>query len=186
MATENIKLSEVEGIKVRSNFLRGTLEQSLTDETTGAIAPDDTTVIKFHGSYQQFDRELESERKRQKLEPLYSFMIRIRLAGGVSTAKQWQVIDDLSDKFGNHTIKLTTRQAYQLHGILKRNLKSVVKGIDAALMDSIAACGDVNRNVMANPNPNQRMRSAAFGSNDDDIAQLHRRECRGRRAMTRH
>jgi sulfite reductase (NADPH) hemoprotein beta-component len=155
MATENIKLSEVEGIKERSNYLRGTLEQSLADETTGAIAPDDTTVIKFHGSYQQFDRELESERKRQKLEPLYSFMIRIRLAGGVSTAKQWQVIDDLSDKYGNHTIKLTTRQAYQLHGILKRNLKSTVKAVDAALMDSIAACGDVNRNVMANPNPNQ-------------------------------
>jgi sulfite reductase (NADPH) hemoprotein beta-component len=157
MATENIKLSEVEGIKDRSNYLRGTLVESLSNELTGAIAPDDTTVIKFHGSYQQFDRELESERKRQKLEPLYSFMIRVRLAGGVSSPQQWQVIDDLSDTYGNHTIKLTTRQAYQLHGIFKRNLKSTIRKVNDALMDTIAACGDVNRNVMANPNPNQSL-----------------------------
>ena len=156
MSSEQNKiLSEVEGIKERSNFLRGTLVESLADETTGSIAPDDTTVIKFHGSYQQFDRELESERKRQKLEPLYSFMIRVRLAGGVTTPAQWIVMDSLSDKYGNGTMKLTTRQAYQLHGIFKRNLKSTIKEVNNALMDTIAACGDVNRNVMAHPNPNQ-------------------------------
>jgi sulfite reductase (NADPH) hemoprotein beta-component len=148
-------LSEVEGIKERSNFLRGTLVESLADETTGAIAADDTTVIKFHGTYQQFDRELESERKRQKLEPLYSFMIRVRLPGGVSTSTQWSAMNALSDKYGNSTMKLTTRQTFQLHGIFKRNLKATIKEMNDALMDTIAACGDVNRNVMSHPNPNQ-------------------------------
>lgn len=151
----NIQLSEVEIIKDKSNYLRGTLVESLENELTGGIAADDLAVIKFHGSYQQFDRELESERKRQKLEPLYSFMIRIRLAGGVTTPAQWLAVDAISDKYANSTIKLTTRQAYQLHGVLKRNLKTTIQKINDALMDTIAACGDVNRNVMCNPNPNQ-------------------------------
>jgi sulfite reductase (NADPH) hemoprotein beta-component len=155
MSTTNQNLSEVEIIKDNSNYLRGTLKESLNDEITGAIAPADTNLIKFHGSYQQFDRDLESERKRQKLEPLYSFMIRVRLAGGIATPKQWLTIDSLADEYANGTIKLTTRQTFQLHGILKPHLKTAMKGINNALMDTIAACGDVNRNVMCNPNPNQ-------------------------------
>jgi sulfite reductase (NADPH) hemoprotein beta-component len=147
--------SEVEDIKEESRFLRGTLKESLENEITGSIAASDTTVIKFHGSYQQFDRDLESERKRQKLEPLYSFMIRVRLPGGISTAAQWLAVDALSDRYGNGTMKLTTRQTFQLHGILKRNLKKTIQEINRALLDSIAACGDVNRNVMSNPNPVQ-------------------------------
>ncbi len=146
------KRSDVERIKEESNYLRGTLQESLANEITGAISPDDTNLIKFHGSYQQHDRELESERKKQKLEPLYSFMIRVRLAGGVATPEQWLRIDELADKYGSGTIKLTTRQAFQLHGVFKRNLKSTIKEINEGLMDTIAACGDVNRNVMCNPN----------------------------------
>lgn len=148
-------LSEVEIIKDKSNYLRGTLKESLENEITGAIAPDDNALIKFHGSYQQFDRDLESERKRQKLEPLYSFMIRVRLAGGIATPEQWIKFDDLADKYANGTLKLTTRQTFQFHGILKRNLKTSMQEINKALLDTIAACGDVNRNVMCNPNPNQ-------------------------------
>lgn len=148
-------LSEVEIIKEQSNFLRGTLSESLENELTGAIAPADTNLIKFHGSYQQFDRDLESERKRQKLEPLYSFMIRVRLAGGVATPEQWIKFDDLADTYANGTLKLTTRQTFQFHGILKRNLKASMQEINQVLLDTIAACGDVNRNVMCNPNPNQ-------------------------------
>lgn len=145
--------SEVEIIKENSNYLRGTIKESLANEITGALAPDDVNLIKLHGSYQQFDRDLESERKKQKLEPLYSFMTRIRLAGGIATPQQWLTVDDLSVKYANGTIKLTTRQAFQLHGLLKRNLKSTIQEINNALMNTIAACGDVNRNVMCNPNP---------------------------------
>ena len=147
------KVSFVETIKEKSNFLRGTLEESLRDEITGAIADDDMQLIKFHGSYQQADRDLDSERKRQKLEPLYSFMIRVRAPGGIVTAKQWQRLDDLADEYGNSGLKLTTRQAVQLHGILKRDLKRTIHGFNDVLMDSFAGCGDVNRNVMCNPNP---------------------------------
>ncbi len=148
-------LSEIEIIKDKSDYLRGTLKESLLDEITGAIAHDDTVLIKFHGSYQQFDRDLESERKRQKLEPLYSFMIRVRLPGGISTSTQWLAIDKLADTYANSTIKLTTRQAFQFHGVLKNKLKKTIQEINNSLLDTIAACGDVNRNVMCNPNPVQ-------------------------------
>ena len=144
--------SEVEGIKLRSNYLRGTLEKSLNDIVTGAIAEDDTQLIKFHGSYQQSDRDLDVERKRQKLEPLYSFMIRVRIPGGVATADQWIAFDELSKTHANNTLKLTTRQAFQFHGVLKRKLKETMQGINDTLLDTIAACGDVNRNVMCTTN----------------------------------
>jgi len=147
------ELSELERIKYESNFLRGTLVESLADPITGSIAFEDTQISKFHGMYQQFDRDLEKERKRQKLEPAYSFLIRVRIPGGVVTPKQWLQMDDLSDQYANHTLKLTTRQAFQLHGVIKSNLKKTIQGINAGLMDTIAACGDVNRNVMCHPNP---------------------------------
>lgn len=153
MNTEQPKLSEVEIIKQKSNYLRGTLKDSIVEETTGALLGDDTALIKFHGTYQQTDRDLDAERKKQKLEPLYSFMIRVRVPGGIASPSQYLNIDRLSDQLANGTIKVTTRQAFQLHGVLKRNLKTTMKKINNYLMDSIAACGDVNRNVMCNPNP---------------------------------
>ena len=149
------KLSEVEHIKAASNFLRGTIKESLANTITGAIAPDDTQLIKFHGSYQQTDRELESERKRQKLEPLYSFMIRVRVPGGVATPDQWQRMDALSDAYGSGALKLTTRQTFQLHGVLKRDLRATIQAFNEVLLDSIAGCGDVNRNVMCIANPHE-------------------------------
>jgi sulfite reductase (NADPH) hemoprotein beta-component len=145
--------SEVEHVKIASRYLRGTLADSLRNGITGALNPDDTHLIKFHGSYQQTDRDLESERKRQKLEPLYSFMIRVRVPGGVASARQWARMDELSDRYGNGTLKLTTRQTFQMHGILKRNLPAAIQGFNEVTMDSIAGCGDVNRNVMCNTNP---------------------------------
>ena len=150
---ENKKVSEVEIIKDKSRYLRGTLVESLHNEVTGAVAADDTQLIKFHGSYQQTDRDIDSERKKQKLEPLYSFMIRVRVPGGICTPQQWLNMSDLADKYGNGGLKLTTRQAFQLHGILKRDLQKTIKGFNSVLLDSIAGCGDVNRNVMMNPNP---------------------------------
>lgn len=160
---EEKKLSEVEYIKSKSNLLRGTLLESLDNEVTGSIAADDTQLIKFHGSYQQHDRDLESERKRQKLEPLYSFMIRIRVPGGVVTPQQWLRLDKLAEQYGSGTLKLTTRQAIQLHGILKKDLQKTIQEFNAVLMDSFAGCGDVNRNVMCNPNPSQsRIHAQAY------------------------
>ncbi|WP_415859730.1 assimilatory sulfite reductase (NADPH) hemoprotein subunit [Mammaliicoccus sciuri] len=149
------KLDEMEHIKNRSNYLRGTIKEGLADEITGAIAEDDTKLLKFHGSYMQDDRDIRDERRKQKLEPAYSFMIRVRVPGGTATADQWIAMDDISTEYANNTIKLTTRQAFQFHGILKRNLKSSMQSIHHAVMDSLAACGDVNRNVMCNPNPYQ-------------------------------
>ncbi len=145
--------SKVEVIKANSHYLRGTLAQSLADTSTGAIAEDDTTVSKFHGIYQQDHRDQRAERKRQKLEKAFIFMARVRVPGGVCTPEQWRKIDALSERYGGHTLKLTTRQAFQLHFITKDVLKTTIQGINEALLDTIAACGDVNRNVMCNPNP---------------------------------
>jgi len=155
ISDETQKLSAVETIKVESNYLRGTIQEGLQDRITGAISEDDTQLIKFHGSYQQTDRDLEQERRKQKLEPLYSFMIRVRLAGGITTPAQWLAMDTIADTWGNNTLKLTTRQAYQVHSIYKKDLKKTIQAINNAHMDTIAACGDVNRNVMCNPNPYQ-------------------------------
>src|SRR5690606_30694861 len=94
-----------------------------------------------------------SERKQKKLEPLYQFMVRVRAAGGVTTPQQWLSLDELSDKYGNGTLKLTTRQSFQFHGILKRNLKPTIQAVNKTLLNTLATCGDVNRNVMCNPNP---------------------------------
>lgn len=143
-------LTEVEHIKEKSRLLRGTINESLIDHITGGLRADDTHLIKFHGTYQQADRDLESERKKQKLEPLYSFMIRVRVPGGIATPTQFLRICELADKYGNETIKLTTRQAFQLHGVFKKNLKKTIREINDTLLDTIAACGDVNRNVMCN------------------------------------
>jgi sulfite reductase (NADPH) hemoprotein beta-component len=146
-------LSKVEGIKEASNYLRGTLAASLEDRSTGAIADEDTNISKFHGIYQQDHRDQRIERKRAGLEKAFIFMIRVRVPGGVCTPEQWLKIDALADTYGSHTLKLTTRQAFQLHFITKDVLKTTMQGINDAVMDCIAACGDVNRNVMANPNP---------------------------------
>ena len=147
------KLSVNEGIKTRSNYLRGTIEEGLADLSTGSMSEDDQQLLKFHGTYQQDDRDLRNDRRKHRLEKAYSFMIRIRVPGGVATPQQWIETDRLATQFANGTIKLTTRQAFQFHGIIKTNLKRTIAEINQAAMDTIAACGDVNRNVMCNPNP---------------------------------
>ncbi|EAR20224.1 assimilatory sulfite reductase (NADPH) hemoprotein subunit [Nitrococcus mobilis] len=142
-----------ERLKHNSEQLRGTLRESLADPVTGAVTDDDTQLTKFHGIYQQDDRDLRSERRKQKLEPFYQFMVRLRLPGGVCTTKQWLALDELARQYANGTLRLTTRQTFQFHGVLKRNLKAHIQGINATLLDTMAACGDVNRNVIATANP---------------------------------
>ena len=144
-----------EDIKIQSNFLRGTIAEGLEDTSTGAIATSDQQLTKFHGTYMQDDRDLRDERKAQGLEPAYAFMIRCRLNGGVATPSQWLQMDAISSSYGNETMKMTTRQTFQFHGVIKSKLKSAMRGINKALMTTIAACGDVNRNVMCSSLPTQ-------------------------------
>ena len=141
--------SPVEKIKTASRLLRGTLAESVADPLTGALREDDTQLIKFHGSYQQDDRDLREERRLQKLEPAWSFMIRTRLPGGAATPAQWLALDGIATTFASGSLRLTTRQAFQVHGVVKRELKTTIAAMNAALIDTIAACGDVNRNVAA-------------------------------------
>ncbi len=151
MASHN----EVEDMKRESNYLRGKIKENIEDIITGSIPDADNRVLKFHGSYMQDDRDLRNERQRQKLEPSYQFMIRVLAPGGMITPEQWLVMDDLAQKYANGSLRLTTRQSFQLHGIIKWNLKQTIRDINEALMSTLAACGDVNRNVMCNPNPYQ-------------------------------
>ncbi len=148
-------LSPVERIKTQSNGLRGTLKESLADDFTGAIREDDQTLIKFHGMYQQDDRDRREERVAKKLEWLYSYMIRLRLPGGFLTSDQWIGVNDIANDHSTGTIKITTRQTLQLHGILKSHLKPTIQSFNLNHLDSIAACGDVNRNVTCTANPSE-------------------------------
>ena len=143
----------VEDIKQSSARLRGTLLESLANQVTGALAEDDQTLIKYHGSYQQDDRDIRDERRRQKLEPDYSFMIRTRTPGGVVTPQQWLKLDAIATTFAERGLRITTRQAFQFHGVIKTRLKPTMQAINAALIDTLAACGDVNRNVVVAANP---------------------------------
>lgn len=152
---EKKNLSPVEKIKEKSDALRGTLAESLQNEITGQISEDDKSVIKFHGIYEQDDRDRREERAQKKLERDYSFMIRLRLPGGVLSAEQWLATDDIASAYSTGTIKITTRQTLQLHGIVKSNMKPTLKWFDRFNLDSIAACGDVNRNVICSAHPKQ-------------------------------
>ena len=149
------KLPLLERVKVESDGLRGTIAESLNDELTGAIREDDTLLLKFHGMYQQDDRDRREERAKKKLERLYSFMIRLRMPGGILTSEQWLALNDIAGKNSTDELKITTRQTIQLHGVLKSKLKPTHKIFNSVQLDTIAACGDDNRNVTCSPNPVQ-------------------------------
>lgn len=156
--------SHLEHIKTASRFLRGGIAEGLADPVTGAIDEDDNKLLKFHGSYQQDDRDIRDERRRQKLEPAYAFMVRARLPGGVMTPAQWLAFDRIAGDYASSGLRITTRQTFQWHGIVKRNLKPTIAAINDALASTIAACGDVNRNVVCNTNPvESRAHTAAYG-----------------------
>ncbi len=142
-----------EAIKAGSDFLRGHILEGLEDRLTGALGGDDHQLTKFHGIYQQDDRDLRDERRRKMLEPAYQFMARVRLPGGLCTPEQWLKLDELATGYANGTLRLTTRQTFQFHGVLKRDLKATIQGMHEVLLDTIAACGDDNRGVMATPLP---------------------------------
>jgi sulfite reductase (NADPH) hemoprotein beta-component len=153
--SEKDKLSPVERIKTASDGLRGSLQQSLEEPLTGSLYEDDQSVIKFHGVYQQDDRDRREERSRKKLEWLYSYMIRLRLPGGFLTPQQWIGLHHIAGEHSTGVIKITTRQTIQLHGILKSHIKPTIQSFHTHHLDSIAACGDVNRNVLCSAHPGQ-------------------------------
>ena len=154
-------VSRNERIKEASDYLRGTLAEGLRDEITGAIVEDDQQLVKFHGMYLQDDRDLRPERAKKRMEKAFAFMMRVRMPGGVLAPAQWLALDEVARTYANGTMRLTTRQTVQLHGIIKSNVKATMRAINAVLLNSIAACGDVNRNVMCNPNPYQSRAHAA-------------------------
>ena len=147
-------ISHLEQIKIDSRYLRGTIEEGLNDPVTGAISDDDNKLLKFHGSYQQDDRDVRDERRKRKLEPAHSFMIRARLPGGVVTPQQWLALDRIATTWATRGLRITTRQTFQWHGVVKRNLKTTMRAIHDAMATTLAACGDVNRQVVGAVNPN--------------------------------
>ena len=146
-------LSVNEPLKSGSHFLRGDIARDLADTTTGGITEGSNQLGKFHGMYMQDDRDLRNALKKEGKEKAFAFMVRVRLPGGRATARQWLALDRLADEMASPSLRLTTRQTFQFHGVLKGDVKRLVQGMHEVLLDSIAACGDVNRNVMAPPNP---------------------------------
>jgi sulfite reductase (NADPH) hemoprotein beta-component len=146
-------LHKNEQLKAESHFLRGHILRDMEDMSSGTITEDSAQLTKFHGIYPQDDRDLRAQRRKEGKEKAYIFMARIRVPGGVCTAEQWLAMDAIADKHGNGTLKITNRQAFQLHGVIKGELRPAIREVNQALLDTLAACGDVVRNVMCNPNP---------------------------------
>ena len=144
--------SKAEVSKRDSRHLRGTIAESLATDTTH-FSDGDIGLLKFHGTYQQDDRDVRHERRKQKLEEAYMFMIRCAIPGGIVTADQYLAMDQIADRFANGTLRVTTRQGFQLHGVIKKNLKAAIAGINHCLLTTLSACGDVERNVMTCPAP---------------------------------
>lgn len=153
MAKEKNKPTKVEGYKQDSQLLRGSIDETLNDPTTDHFQESDLHLLKFHGSYQQDDRDLRKQRRAEGLDKAYSFMLRATLPAGQLTGQQWLALDRMVDQFANGTIRLTTRQAIQYHGIIKSDLRETLRQINEEMMTTLAACGDVCRNVMATAAP---------------------------------
>jgi len=145
--------SKVEVAKDKGALLRGTIDEVLKDPAAECFEHDDLQLLKFHGTYQQDNRDERAERRKEGLGKAYSFMIRIALPGGVATAKQYLDLDAMAAKYTSGSIRITTRQAIQYHGVIKDSLRETMKSINESLMTTLAACGDVCRNVMASAPP---------------------------------
>ncbi|KZN34685.1 assimilatory sulfite reductase (NADPH) hemoprotein subunit [Pseudoalteromonas luteoviolacea] len=148
------KFADNERLKTESEHLRGTIETDLGDQLTGGFTKDNFQLIRFHGMYQQDDRDIRAERAKQKLEPLHNVMLRARMPGGIIKPEQWLAIDKFAeDKTSYGSIRLTTRQTFQFHGVLKPHIKEMHLTLHDVGIDSIATAGDVNRNVLCTTNP---------------------------------
>jgi len=172
------RLGPDETLKHESDQLRGSIRQSLADELSWAVAQGDAKLLKFQGIYQQDDRDLRDERRRQRLEPAYQFMVRVRLPGGVCTPAQWLKLDTLARTYGNGTLRMTTRQTFQFHWVLKHGLQPLIQGLSEVGLDSVAACGDDSRGVMCAVNPelsalHAELAALAKESSDRAVPRMH-------------
>ena len=147
------RLGPDETLKYKSEYLRGHIASDLLDRISGSVTFESNKLMKFHGIYQQDDRDIRDERRRQKLEPAFTFMVRVRLPGGVCSPQQWLKIDEIARMHGGNTIRLTTRQTFQFHWVVKENVRPTIQGLHEVLLDTIAACGDDARGVMATADP---------------------------------
>lgn len=171
MAEQN-NLSSTERIKTASDALRGTLSEGLQNEVTGAISEDDIALVRFHGMYLQDDRDRRESRAAKKLERLYSFMIRLRLTGGVLSPEQWVALHHIAGEHSTGVLKITTRQTIQLHGVLKSRVKPTLKAFNEIGLTTIATCGDINRNVLCTSHPKQSPLHEEIFGYAADIANL--------------
>lgn len=172
MAENTENLSSTERIKMASDNLRGTFVESLANEITGSINEDDIALVRFHGMYIQDDRDRRDERAEKKLERLYSFMIRLRLTGGVLSPQQYIALHNIAGENSTGILKITTRQTIQLHGVLKSRVKPTLKAFNEAGLTTIATCGDINRNVLCSSHPKQSLLHAAIFKYAQDIATM--------------
>lgn len=146
-------LHDNERLKAGSRHLRGTIARGLEEALTGAIPGDDTLLLKFHGIYQQDDRDRRADRQRRHLEPAWQFMVRMRIPGGELSPEQWLALDELSRRYSERGLRITTRQTIQLHGVRKERLRYLMQGLRDAGIDTIAACGDDSRGVVCGAHP---------------------------------
>lgn len=172
MAENNENLSSTERIKMASDNLRGTFVESMANEITGSINEDDIALVRFHGMYIQDDRDRRDERAEKKLERLYSFMIRLRLTGGVISPEQYIALHNIAGENSTGILKITTRQTIQLHGVLKSKVKPTLKAFNEAGLTTIATCGDINRNVLCSSHPKQSPLHAEIFAYAQDIATM--------------
>jgi sulfite reductase (NADPH) hemoprotein beta-component len=172
MAENNENLSSTERIKMASDSLRGTFVESLENEITGSINEDDVALVRFHGMYIQDDRDRRDERAEKKLERLFSFMIRLRLTGGLITPEQYIALHNIAGENSTGVLKITTRQTIQLHGVLKSKVKPTLKAFNEAGLTTIATCGDINRNVLCTSHPKQSPLHAEIFEFAQQIAKL--------------
>jgi sulfite reductase (NADPH) hemoprotein beta-component len=142
-----------EQLKQRSRYLRGNIAEGLKNPLTGAVPGEDPLLMKFHGIYQQDDRDVRASRAQRKLEPVYQFMVRLRIPGGVLSKTQWQGLDRIARRYAERGLRITTRQTIQLHGVRKRQLQACMQAIRDIGLDTIAACGDDSRGVVCGANP---------------------------------
>jgi sulfite reductase (ferredoxin) len=152
-AGDDNRRSAVEVIKEKSRWLRGTLVAEMANPDTDHLGEEDKQLLKFHGSYQQEDRDARKNRSKVGVGKHYMFMVRLKLPGGKMTGRQYLALDDIAGERANGTLRLTTRQSIQFHGIIKKDLRPAIQGMNAALISTLGACGDVNRNVIACPAP---------------------------------
>ena len=161
------KPSKVELVKIAGAYLKGTLAEEVADANTPQIGEVAATLLKFHGSYQQDDRDKRQVLRKEGKDKAFDFMVRTRIPGGKLTAAQYLAHDELARELGNGTLRITTRQEFQLHGILKRDLKSAIRRINTVFLSTLAACGDVERNVLCCPAPRK----------DDEIRNALQSDC---------